>query len=154
MALSGDLFQASTRLAMTENFRGMPSSGRAWSVATRTDCPPATDYRRAGSSHTASPAANGTTVMMPPSTFAASFLKKPRRSEQHGTWVIFCMMFVDESAGTTLQNAKGFAWRRGNPRGNNSSDPLNPGNRSHLALECAKNFLRDFALIETYVLAP
>jgi hypothetical protein len=69
---------------MTVNFRGTPSSGSALKVATRINCPPVAAFRRAGSSHTASPAANGTMVITTPMTLAASFLKNPRRSEQQG----------------------------------------------------------------------
>src|SRR5436190_21695155 len=54
------------------------------SEVTCTSWPPAADFRRTGSNHTAMPAANGTAVMMIPMTFAAIFFKNPRRSGQLG----------------------------------------------------------------------
>src|SRR5436190_3525999 len=79
MAVCVNLFHASTRAAMTGNFRGTPSSGKASRLATRT-APLAADFLRKGSRNTAKPAPKGIkpriTLMIPASTC----LKKPRRS--------------------------------------------------------------------------
>src|SRR5215218_71011 len=108
---SGDLFHASTRLASTANLRGTPSSGRAFNATTRTICPPALFFRRTGSSQTARPAARGTTVMIAPRTFDASFFKKPRRSLlPQDSHLVFSIESVwDEFAESPVQKAKRFA---------------------------------------------
>src|SRR3974377_1076717 len=78
MGTSVVLFQASTRVASTGNFRGTPSGGSASSVVTCT-APVAADLRRNGSKKKVIPAPNGNSPRKAPMQPAKSFLKKSRR---------------------------------------------------------------------------
>src|SRR5438094_7151999 len=94
MGVCGDLFQASVRLAMTGNFRGEPSSGRALSEATETNSP-VRDLRRSGSSQTTKPLAIGTSAVITPMRIAQASLRKPRRLAGTGDSALFaCSVWV------------------------------------------------------------
>src|SRR6185503_16042299 len=77
--VSGDFVQTSTRLVMTGNFTGRPSSGRALSDATGTKLDAAPDLRRMGSRKTATPVATGNAPTTPPIRTAHDLVRNARR---------------------------------------------------------------------------